>query len=47
MAKKWKYNKLVTSTDADWSKVEEMGKDGWELVEVRYDSGNVIYYFKK
>jgi len=44
---KYKYTKLVTSHDKDWEIVEEMGKKGHELIHVRSDGGDVIYYFKK
>lgn len=45
--KKFEYKKLVTRTDADWVEVEKLGEKGWEMISTRYDSGNVIYIFKR
>ena len=44
----FKYKKILTTTDKDWKKVEEAGKDGWELVTVdRFADVDLIFYFKK
>ena len=44
----YKYKQILTTTDKDFKKVEEAGKDGWELVAVRdFCDVDVIYYFKK
>lgn len=56
---KWEYNKVSSSCELTTSKLNELGKESWELVSVmqtvsvkyiggvRIDTTSTVYYFKR